>query len=152
MTTTAVKVEGCGRLDERMFVVRASVRSMEPKIHDGDLCVMRANPVGSRQGKIVLAHHRDISDPDTGGAYISQNLELNPGGRRGRIGFKCAGGSRAWSGRCARGTSSSQTSRTCSRTAPRQPRSAGWCASGGRTHARTAGRGSRRGSSARSPS
>ncbi len=64
-----VKVEGCGRLDERMFVVQASGRSMEPRIHDGDLCVMRTNPVGSRQGRIVLAQHRDISDPDTGGAY-----------------------------------------------------------------------------------
>ena len=42
---------------------------MEPRIHDGDLCVMRANPVGSRQGKIVLVQHQDISDPDTGGAY-----------------------------------------------------------------------------------
>ena len=53
-----VKVEGVGKLDERMFVVRASGRSMEPKIHDGDLCVMRAHPVGSRQGKIVLAQKR----------------------------------------------------------------------------------------------
>jgi len=64
-----VKVEGFGRLDERMFVVKASGRSMEPRIHDGDLCVMRANPVGSRQGKIVLVQHQNISDPDTGGAY-----------------------------------------------------------------------------------
>ena len=64
-----VKVEGCGRLDERMFVVRASGQSMEPKIHDGDLCVMRANPQGSRQGKDVLAEHRRMDDPETGGAY-----------------------------------------------------------------------------------
>ncbi len=64
-----VKVEGCGRLDEEMFVVQASGRSMEPKIHDGDLCVMRANPEGTRQGKIVLAEHRGIEDPDTGGTY-----------------------------------------------------------------------------------
>ena len=35
-----VKVEGCGRLDKEMFVVRASGKSMEPKIHDGDLCVI----------------------------------------------------------------------------------------------------------------
>ena len=64
-----VKVEGCGRLDEEMFVVRASGRSMEPKIHDGDLCVMRANPQGTRQGKDVLAEHRRMDDPETGGAY-----------------------------------------------------------------------------------
>ena len=64
-----VKVEGCGRLDEQMFVVQASGQSMEPKIHDGDLCVMRKYSGGSRQGKIVLAQHRDCYDPDTGGAY-----------------------------------------------------------------------------------
>ena len=64
-----VKVEGCGRLDEEMFVVRASGRSMEPRIHDGDLCVMRARPQGSRVGTIVLAQHHETSDPDTGGAY-----------------------------------------------------------------------------------
>lgn len=57
------------KLDESMFVVRASGHSMEPKIHDGDLCVMRLNPIGTRQGKIVLAQHRDVSDPETGGAY-----------------------------------------------------------------------------------
>ncbi len=42
---------------------------MEPKIHDGDLCVMRAQPQGSRVGMIVLAQHHEASDPDTGGAY-----------------------------------------------------------------------------------
>lgn len=52
-----------------MFVVQASGRSMEPKIHDGDLCVMRAQPQGSRVGTIVLAQHHETADPDTGGAY-----------------------------------------------------------------------------------
>ena len=64
-----VKVEGCGHLDDQMFVVQASGRSMEPRIHDGELCVMRKYSGGSRQGKIVLAQHRDCYDPDTGGAY-----------------------------------------------------------------------------------
>lgn len=64
-----VKVEGCGKLDDGMFVVQASGRSMEPRIHDGDLCVMRAQPQGSRIGTIVLAQHHETSDPDTGGAY-----------------------------------------------------------------------------------
>ena len=64
-----VKVENCGRLDEGMFVVRAAGRSMEPKIHDGDLCVMRKYEGGSRNGEIVLAQHRDFSDPESGGAY-----------------------------------------------------------------------------------
>ena len=42
---------------------------MEPRIHDGDYCVFRAKPVGTRQGKIVLAQYRGPADPDTGGSY-----------------------------------------------------------------------------------
>lgn len=38
-------------------------------IKDGDYCIFRANVVGSRQGKIVLAQHRDIQDPENGGKY-----------------------------------------------------------------------------------
>ena len=64
-----VRVENCGRLYEGMFVVRASGRSMEPKIHDGDLCVMRRYEGGSRNGEIVLAQHRESFDPESGGAY-----------------------------------------------------------------------------------
>jgi len=64
-----IKVVNFGRLDEKMFVARAIGRSMEPKIHDGDLLVFRSHPVGSRQGKIVLVQYRGPADPDTGGSY-----------------------------------------------------------------------------------
>ena len=64
-----VKVDGIGRLNRNMFVVRASGRSMEPMIHDGDLCVFKLNPVGSRQGKILLVQHRSVFDVDNAGAY-----------------------------------------------------------------------------------
>lgn len=64
-----IEAEGIGQLDERMFVARAAGRSMEPKIHDGDYCVFRANPVGSRQGKIVLVQYRGPADPETGGSF-----------------------------------------------------------------------------------
>jgi len=64
-----VKVEGLGRLTRNMFVVRASGRSMEPTIHDGDLCVFNLNPVGSRQGKILLVQHHSVYDVDNAGAY-----------------------------------------------------------------------------------
>ena len=57
------------RLDERMFIARAIGRSMEPTIHDGDFCIFRANPEGTRQGKIVLVQHRGVEDPETGGSY-----------------------------------------------------------------------------------
>jgi len=56
-------------LDERMFIVRAVGRSMEPSIRDGDYCVFRSAPEGTRQGKIVLVQHRGIEDPETGGSY-----------------------------------------------------------------------------------
>lgn len=64
-----VEVSGVARINRNMFVVRASGRSMEPLIHDGDLCVFRANPAGTRQGKVLLVQHRSTHDPDTGGAY-----------------------------------------------------------------------------------
>lgn len=58
-----------GRVDELMFVSQVLGRSMEQQIPDGSFCVFRRLGAGSRQGKIVLAQHRDISDPDTGGSY-----------------------------------------------------------------------------------
>jgi len=64
-----VEASGVGRLDDQMFVARAVGRSMEPKIHDGDLLVFRRDPAGTRQGKIVLAQYRGPADPDTGGAF-----------------------------------------------------------------------------------
>ena len=70
-----VEVQNLGRLDDKMFVARAVGRSMEPRIHDGDLCVFRANPVGSRNGKIVLAQYRGIADPETGGAYTVKKYQ-----------------------------------------------------------------------------
>ncbi len=64
-----IQVTGMGRLNRNMFVVRAAGNSMEPRIHDGDYCVFRANPAGSRQGKIVLAQHLNYYDADNSGAY-----------------------------------------------------------------------------------
>ena len=69
------EVEGFGKLDERMFVAQAVGRSMEPKIQDGDYLVFRANPVGSRVGKIVLVQYRGPADPDTGGAYTVKKYD-----------------------------------------------------------------------------
>ena len=64
-----MKVEGMGKLNRNMFIVQAVGHSMEPLIHDGDYCVFRANPAGSRQGKIVLAEHHNYYDPDYTGSY-----------------------------------------------------------------------------------
>ena len=64
-----IDASSIGRLDHKMFVARVVGRSMEPVINDGDLCVFRANPAGSRQGKTVLVQYRGASDPETGGAF-----------------------------------------------------------------------------------
>lgn len=64
-----VRVEGLGRLNRNMYVVKAVGDSMMPLIQDGDYCVFRSNPAGSRQGKIVLAQHHSKYDPDYSGSY-----------------------------------------------------------------------------------
>lgn len=64
-----VKVDGIGRLNHNMYVVQAVGNSMEPIINDGDYCVFRSNPAGSRQGKIILAQHHNKFDPDYCGSF-----------------------------------------------------------------------------------
>ncbi len=64
-----IKVEGLGRLNRNMYIVQAVGNSMEPEIQDGDYCVFRANPAGSREGKIILAQHHSKYDPDYNGSY-----------------------------------------------------------------------------------
>lgn len=64
-----IKVENMGKLSHEMFVVQAVGHSMEPLIHDGDFCIFRANPVGSRRGKVVLTQHRNFYDADNSGGY-----------------------------------------------------------------------------------
>ncbi len=64
-----VEVLDRGPLRKNMFVARAVGNSMEPKIRDNDLLVFRADPEGTRQGKIVLAQYRGPADPDTGGSF-----------------------------------------------------------------------------------
>jgi len=57
------------RLNRKMFVAKVVGKSMEPRIPDGSYCVFMADVVGSRQGKVVLVQHHDISDSETGGSY-----------------------------------------------------------------------------------
>ena len=64
-----MRVEGIGRLNRNMYIVQALGHSMEPRINDGEYCVFRSNPAGSRQGKIVLVQHSNYYDADYSGAY-----------------------------------------------------------------------------------
>ena len=64
-----MRVVGMGKFNRNMFIVQATGHSMEPRINDGDYCVFRANPAGSREGKIVLVQHTNFYDSDYSGAY-----------------------------------------------------------------------------------
>lgn len=57
------------RISPDMFIAQVVGESMNRRIPSGSWCVFRANPAGTRQNKVVLAQHRTISDPETGGSY-----------------------------------------------------------------------------------
>jgi SOS-response transcriptional repressor LexA len=50
------------RLDKGLFVAHVVGRSMEPRIPDGSLNLFRLNPVGSRQGRILLIERFGVAD------------------------------------------------------------------------------------------
>jgi len=50
------------KLSRDLFVAHVVGRSMEPRIPDGSLNLFRLNPVGSRQGKIVLIERFGVLD------------------------------------------------------------------------------------------
>jgi hypothetical protein len=64
-----IELETKKRLTPDLFVARVVGESMNRRIPNGAWCLWRFNPTGSRQGKVVLCQHRDISDPEHGGAY-----------------------------------------------------------------------------------
>ena len=74
------KAEGVGKLDKTMVVVQAVGDSMEPKIHDGDFCVVRKLGAVDYGDRIVLVQRNDQSaDPDSGGAYLLKKLVKKDG-------------------------------------------------------------------------
>ena len=48
---------------------------MNRRIPNGAWCVWRLKPKGWRRGKVVLAQHRDIQDPEHGGQYTVKVYE-----------------------------------------------------------------------------
>jgi len=48
---------------------------MNRRIPNGAWCLFRANPGGTREGKVVVVQHRSISDPETGGRYTIKRYE-----------------------------------------------------------------------------
>ena len=62
-------------------VVRAVGDSMEPKIHDGDLCVVRKIGAVNYDNRIVLVQRNDkAADPETGGAHLLKKF-VRKGGK-----------------------------------------------------------------------
>ena len=57
------------KMQDGLFIAQVIGESMNRSIPNGAWCLFRANPAGTRQGKIVLVEHRDIADVDTGGQY-----------------------------------------------------------------------------------
>ncbi|WP_395685790.1 DNA/RNA helicase domain-containing protein [Caenimonas koreensis] len=52
-----------------MFVAQVVGESMNRRIQNGAWCLFRANPTGTRVGKVVVAQHRSIEDPELGGSF-----------------------------------------------------------------------------------
>jgi len=72
-----------------LFVARVVGESMNRRIPNGAWCLFRANPAGTREGKVVVVRHRDITDPETGGRYTikvysSEKMPAEDGGWRHR--------------------------------------------------------------------
>lgn len=70
-----------------LFVAQVIGESMNRRIPSGSWCLFRMNPTGTRQGKVVVAQHRDIYDPDLGGSYTvkiykSEKVASEEGGWR----------------------------------------------------------------------
>ncbi|MQM38892.1 hypothetical protein KBTX_02913 [wastewater metagenome] len=67
-----------------LFAARVVGESMNRRIPNGSLCLFQATPGGSRNGRVMLVHHRDIQDPDGNGGltvkvYHSEKI-VEPGG------------------------------------------------------------------------
>ncbi|MDD9943216.1 MAG: DEAD/DEAH box helicase family protein [Myxococcales bacterium] len=60
---------------ESLFVAQVVGESMNRRIPNGAWCLWRLHPGGTRQGKVVLAQHRDIQDPEHGGTYTVKVYE-----------------------------------------------------------------------------
>ena len=57
------------------FVAKVVGESMNRRIKNGSYCLFRASPVGTRDGKVVLAKLLDSTDTETGGHYTVKMYE-----------------------------------------------------------------------------
>lgn len=52
-----------------LFMAQVTGESMNRRIPNGSWCLFRANPSGSRQGKVVVVEKQGFVDPETAGRY-----------------------------------------------------------------------------------
>jgi hypothetical protein len=52
-----------------LFVAQIVGESMNRRYPNGAWCLFEVNPKGTRNNRVVVAEHRNIHDPDTGGSY-----------------------------------------------------------------------------------
>ena len=64
-----VELSDAFRPHRDLFVIQVVGESMNRRIPNGSWCLFKKIPAGSRQGKVVLVSHREISDTDSGGHY-----------------------------------------------------------------------------------
>jgi len=67
--TSWVTLPDIFRPQHGLFVAQVIGESMNRRIQNGAWCLFRIAPTGTRQGKVVVAQHRSIHDPDLGGSY-----------------------------------------------------------------------------------
>ncbi len=69
------ELKGRHKPSDSLFVAQVVGESMNRRIPNGAWCLWRLHPAGTRQGKVVLAQHRDIQDPEHGGTYTVKVYE-----------------------------------------------------------------------------
>jgi len=70
-----VELPDCFRPQPGVFVAQVVGESMNRRIPNGSWCLFKKNPVGTRQGKVVLVQQRDKSDGEDGGHYTVKVYE-----------------------------------------------------------------------------
>jgi uncharacterized protein len=63
--TVWVSLPDSFRISRGLFVAQVTGESMNRRIPSGAWCLFKTDPVGSRENKIVVAEHRNVSDADT---------------------------------------------------------------------------------------
>ena len=67
--TVWVSLPDIFRPQRGLFVAQVIGESMNRRIPNAAWCLFRSAPTGTRQGKVVVAQHQSIYDPDLGGSY-----------------------------------------------------------------------------------